>query len=194
MRALTTRFVPPFLTTCVVNVTTCVSLALWRHSGGSGTATYVDCLLVPTAICFAPLRHPVFHYTCPFVPTTAMATGPSSVDATLGVTTPDRASTPLAVETTDSSDQGSLPAPAYNKNDYRFNHTGATLYYQPQQSLSNYTSQNARLQPYTSTTAPATYNSSQHLLLKSINYFHYNKQHHSTALTTVDQSNASQAT
>ena len=62
-----------------------------------------------------------------------MATGPSSVGATMDVTTPDRASTPLAVETSDSSDQGSLPAPAYNENDYRFNRTtpGATLYYQP---------------------------------------------------------------
>ena len=51
-----------------------------------------------------------------------MATGPSSVDATM----PDQASTPLAVETTDSSE-------AYNENDYRFNHTtlGTTLYYQP---------------------------------------------------------------
>ena len=55
------------------------------------------------------------------------------MDTTMGVTTPDRASNPLAVETTDSSDQGSLPPPSYNESNYNFDHPtpSATPYYQP---------------------------------------------------------------
>ena len=48
-------------------------------------------------------------------------------------TTPGRAPTPLAVDTADSSDHGSLPPPRYNENNYHFDHTtpNTTPYYHP---------------------------------------------------------------
>ena len=86
----------------------------------------------------------------PFVPTTAMATGPSSVDATAGITTPDQASTPLVVAATTRTTTTSTTQ-----------HPTPHLPTSHQQSRNNYTSPHTRLQLHRLSNTLTTFNSSQ---------------------------------
>ena len=148
----------------------------WRHDWRLESTPQLFVLL---HVCMRRLRTQAhlfapFHYL--FVPTTAMATGPSSVGAT-----------PRAVETTDSSDQVLLPAPSYNENNYHFNHTtpNTTPYYHPSAIM-----EQLHITEYQTTQTPLLHNNTHYVqlftafTLESTDYFHFNNRRRLDILTS----------